>query len=148
MSISARTSSLHSSTDAADSEFLTKLHSHAKYKQRSHQTHHDIHLHELNARLNLDLTLPPIPNPPADDPFYTLPNLTNTSDIEVVLLGNSMLERFKTTGAATRLGNLESVWNAGCGGDKNENVLYRLEQGGGVRSFVSAGYPGRHCGCE
>lgn len=46
-----------------------------------------------------------------------------------MLLGNSMLERFKSTGAAARLRNLESAWNAGCGGDKNENVLYRLEQG-------------------
>lgn len=40
-----------------------------------------------------------------------------------------MLERLKTTGKDTKLGKLDVAWNAGCGGDKNENVIYRLEQG-------------------
>ncbi|KAF2654256.1 hypothetical protein K491DRAFT_550720, partial [Lophiostoma macrostomum CBS 122681] len=57
------------------------------------------------------------------------PDLTNTSKISVVYLGNSMLERLKTTGRTTQLANLTTSWNAGCGGDKNENVLYRLDLG-------------------
>jgi hypothetical protein len=40
-----------------------------------------------------------------------------------------MLERLKRTGSSTRLGTLSCAWNAGVGGDKNENVLYRLTQG-------------------
>lgn len=42
-----------------------------------------------------------------------------------------MLERLKTTGKNTRLGQLDVSWNAGCGGDTNSNVVYRLsnEQG-------------------
>lgn len=45
-----------------------------------------------------------------------------------------MLERFKITGSSTRLGLLcravaGSGWDASVGGDKNESVLYRLDQG-------------------
>ncbi|KAF8932984.1 hypothetical protein BGZ47_011082 [Haplosporangium gracile] len=38
-----------------------------------------------------------------------------------------MLERLKTTGAFTGLAQLPGSFNAGCGGDKIENVLYRLD---------------------
>ena len=116
-----------------DSEFLTLLQASSKFKQRSHDTHYTIHLPELSSRLQLNLTLPEPPGPSADDdPFTPRANITNKKIIEVVYLGNSMLERFKTTGAATKLGRLASegvAWNAGCGGDKHENVLYRLHEG-------------------
>jgi len=69
------------------------------FKDRSHSTYHDTHLPELLAQPSLD----------------------------VVLIGDSMLERFKTTGTATQTyTNLPRSLNAGCGGDKIENVLYRL----------------------
>ncbi|KAG0050392.1 hypothetical protein BGZ83_004816 [Gryganskiella cystojenkinii] len=56
-----------------------------------------------------------------------LPELQSTSTIDTVLIGDSMLERFKTTGTATQVStNLPRSFNAGCGGDKIENVLYRL----------------------
>ncbi|GJJ68232.1 hypothetical protein EMPS_00578 [Entomortierella parvispora] len=69
------------------------------FKDRSHSTCHEVHLPELLAQPSLD----------------------------TVLIGDSMLERFKTTGTATRIyTNLPRSLNAGCGGDKIENVLYRL----------------------
>jgi hypothetical protein len=40
-----------------------------------------------------------------------------------------MLERLKTTGQATNLAQLPSSWNAGVGGDKNENVVLRFHLG-------------------
>lgn len=40
-----------------------------------------------------------------------------------------MLERLKNTGSHTALAQLPSSWNAGCGGDKTENVLYRFQLG-------------------
>jgi hypothetical protein len=43
-----------------------------------------------------------------------------------------MLERFKTTGIAAKLGALGAsgaAFNAGVGGDRNENIIYRLTQG-------------------
>lgn len=45
------------------------------------------------------------------------------------LIGDSMLERLKTTGAFTKTAQLPSSFNAGVGGDKIENVLYRLDLG-------------------
>jgi hypothetical protein len=115
-----------------DPDFLALLYASAKSKQHSHETHHNIHLPELNARLRLNLTLPPVP--PADDadPFAYRADLSNTRKIKVLYLGNSMMERFKTTGSITHLGRLGKdgvAWNAGCGGDKSENVLYRLHEG-------------------
>lgn len=54
-----------------------------------------------------------------------------TPKIDVVLLGDSMLERFQTTGKYTQIGGLQypRVFNAGVGGDKIENVLYRIRLG-------------------
>lgn len=119
----------------SEDSFLKELKQSSKFKQRSHDTHHNIHVPELTLRLKLpnhETPSHPQPNPAADDPVTPSANLSNTSPIHIVYLGNSMLERLKTTGQGTKLGNLSSkgsAFNAGCGGDKNENVLYRLEQG-------------------
>ncbi|KAH6622128.1 hypothetical protein C7974DRAFT_216562 [Boeremia exigua] len=128
-------------------------HSLAKFKQRSHDTHHAVHIPELTLRLALDPhPAPPLPTPPlptdADaDADAPLPNLLNTQPIHAVYLGNSMLERLKTTGLGTRLGALSEsgvAFNAGVGGDKNESVLYRLAQGlGSVLSAAQARGDGR-----
>ncbi|KAF2463698.1 uncharacterized protein BDR25DRAFT_154944, partial [Lindgomyces ingoldianus] len=91
--------------ELSDTDFQYKLTTSAKYKLRSHTTHHTIHVPELT------------------------PNLLNTSKITTLYLGNSMLERLKTTGKNTELAKLPSAWNAGCGGDKNENVVWRLAEG-------------------
>lgn len=73
---------------------------HSKHKARSHETHHSKHI-----------------------PFIT------PSNFEIVLIGDSMIERFETTGATTRIAKLPSSLNVGVGGDKIENVLYRLDIG-------------------
>jgi len=70
-----------------------------KFKTRSHDTTLKTHIPELSKR---------------------------QGDFDIVLLGDSMLERLKTTGASTRLAHMERTFNAGVGGDKIENVLYRL----------------------
>ncbi|KAI4651858.1 hypothetical protein J4E93_002054 [Alternaria ventricosa] len=125
----AKTNFLHLS----DAEFLVKLRSFAKFKERSHQTHHQVHVPELTTRLQLDTSLPTPSedaSPPAPD--APVPNLANTSPISVVYLGNSMLERFKTSGITTDMGKLGDTgvaWNAGVGGDSNQNVAYRLTEG-------------------
>ncbi|KUJ22128.1 SGNH hydrolase [Mollisia scopiformis] len=50
--------------------------------------------------------------------------------ITTLLIGDSMFERFKTTGIHTRIAQSGSqTFNAGVGGDKVENVLYRLDLG-------------------
>ena len=49
--------------------------------------------------------------------------------ITCLLLGDSMLERFKTTGLSTKFGssaNYPDFFNAGVGGDRISNVIYRL----------------------
>jgi hypothetical protein len=99
--------------------FSSPSHLLAKFKQRSHSTHHSIHLPELNARLNLDLDLPT----PRTQCQWGRPDLTNTRPIWLVYLGNSMLERLKSIGLSTRLRLLcrkGCTWNAGVGRDKNE----------------------------
>ncbi|KAF2023016.1 hypothetical protein EK21DRAFT_119162 [Setomelanomma holmii] len=119
----------------SEEEFLAKLDLHAKFKQRFHDTHYNTHIHELNARLNLGLDLAPPQttehdaSPRTPDPFASIPDLANKKTIEVVYLGNSMLERLKTTGKCTRLAGLVGSWKAGCGGDRNENVAWRLREG-------------------
>ncbi|KAJ4292733.1 hypothetical protein N0V90_009396 [Kalmusia sp. IMI 367209] len=116
----------------SDGNFITKLEATSKFKERADKTLKEIHLPELNARLHLNLKLPEhIDLSISDDPYAPRPDLTNNSTIEVIYLGNSMLERLKTTGLATDLGRLGKegpAWNAGCGGDKNENVIYRLSK--------------------
>ena len=74
--------------------------SHGKWKQRSHDTTISTHIPELEKR--------------------------SDERIDVVLIGDSMLERFKTSGTSTRIAQMKSTFNMGVRGDKIENVLYRL----------------------
>lgn len=74
-----------------------------RFKARSYDTYHETHLLELHAK--------------------------RTGPIETVLIGDSMLERLKTTGMHSRTAQLPSSFNAGVGGDKIENVLFRLDLG-------------------
>ncbi|KAF9284942.1 hypothetical protein BGZ68_004293 [Mortierella alpina] len=87
------------------------------FKERSHDTYHSIHEPELLTKCmsTSDLTSQP----------STIKNQAQET-IGTVLIGDSMLERLKTTGASTGLAQLDGSFNAGCGGDKIENVLYRL----------------------
>jgi lysophospholipase L1-like esterase len=84
-------------------EFRTLLRASMKFKSRSHDTHHSTHLPEITS--------------------------SPSSSINTVLIGDSMFERLKTTGIDTKLAKLPSSFNAGVGGDKIENVLYRLDFG-------------------
>lgn len=97
---------------------------HGKYKQRSHETSRERHTIELQ---------------------------NNPTGPSVVLLGDSMIERMVTTGLSPSFdpwpstalisdetfrqqpqvssaspGRIQGVFNAGVGGDKFENVIYRL----------------------
>ena len=71
-----------------------------RFKTRSHETTIETHIPELQKR--------------------------EGEQFNVVLIGDSMLERLKTTGSVTRVAQMESAFNCGVGGDKIENVLYRL----------------------
>ncbi|KAG0000782.1 hypothetical protein BGZ80_006405 [Entomortierella chlamydospora] len=81
------------------------------FKERSHHTLHEVHIPELTS---------------SSSSQEREPQSTVASAIDVVLIGDSMLERFKTTGTSTRLAQVPRSINLGCGGDKVENVLYRL----------------------
>ncbi|KAK6343516.1 hypothetical protein TWF730_011106 [Orbilia blumenaviensis] len=81
-----------------------------KYKERSHQTLEEVHKPGLES-------IPPVTND-SDPPCF-----------DVIFIGDSMLERLKTTGKNTKLHNLPRSFNLGVGGDKVENVLYRLHTG-------------------
>jgi len=96
-------SDLHENQHLSKLEFQKRLQEELKYKARSHDTYHSTHAPELNAEPK--------------------------ADIDTVLIGDSMLERLKNTGRNTRLAQLPSSFNAGVGGDKIENVLYRLDLG-------------------
>jgi lysophospholipase L1-like esterase len=74
-----------------------------KWKDRSEKTHKNTHIPELTRR--------------------------STENIDTVLLGSSMFERFKNAGATTRIGRLPRSFNAGVGGDKIPSVLYRIQLG-------------------
>ncbi|KAF9180600.1 hypothetical protein BGZ51_006080 [Haplosporangium sp. Z 767] len=98
------------------------------FKERSHTTYHSIHLPELAyvpskvPEFTKDSqTSHQVPVPPP-----VSHNIKTLTPIETVLIGDSMLERLKTTGASTALAQHPGSFNAGCGGDKIENVLYRL----------------------
>lgn len=97
-----------------------------KFKERSHCTFQDVHLPEL-IRLSQKLSnVDTSASLSSEDPTL-LPDDTPTTPLSTVLIGDSMLERLKTTGALTGLAKLSGSFNAGCGGDKIENVLYRLD---------------------
>jgi hypothetical protein len=89
----------------------------ARFKQRSHDTHTHVHRPQLESS-------PSTISSATISPEF-LPQ------IDIVLLGSSTLERFKTTGKHTQIGQLPypHVFNAGVGGDKIENVLYRVDLG-------------------
>ncbi|CAF0757738.1 unnamed protein product [Adineta steineri] len=89
----------------------------ARFKQRSHDTHTQTH------------------QPQLESPTLTTSSVLLSSQylpqIDIILLGSSMLERFKTTGKDSRIGQMQypQLFNAGVGGDKIENVLYRINLG-------------------
>jgi hypothetical protein len=61
--------------------------------------------------------------------------------IGCLLLGDSMLERFKTTGCCTQLGSFTfpHILNAGVGGDRIQNVIYHLGNKDLLQSLKSHG---------
>jgi hypothetical protein len=85
-----------------DPDFLALLQSTGTYKERSDETHDTVHA-----------------------PLLSQPS---TSPINCLLLGDSMLERFKTSGQHTKFGTTDfpNIFNAGVGGDRIVNVLFRL----------------------
>ena len=87
----------------SEAEFLTLLRANGKYKERSETTHDTIHVRFFESGL---------PQGP----------------IKCLLLGTSVVERFKTTGRCEKFGQDDSLtlFNAGVGGDKIQSVLYRL----------------------
>ncbi|KAG5656817.1 hypothetical protein KAF25_010370 [Fusarium avenaceum] len=72
------------------------------FKQRSHDTHHGTHLPQIEG----------------------LPG-----QYEIALLGDSLFERFKTTGKNLSINQNPQILNLGVGGDKVTNVQYRINQG-------------------
>ena len=121
------TASVNPGTPELDS-LIASLRSHAKYKARSHDTSKSVHIPLLQSHLR---------DFPAGGP-------------RMVLLGDSMFERMTTTGqspnfpapwpspalfpspdtpglpAEDKDRRFEGVFNAGVGGDKIQNVIYRL----------------------
>lgn len=91
--------------DGTDSEFYKDVITMAKWKARSEETHKKTHKPELITRAKAE------------------------EQIDVVLVGSSMFERFKDTGATTRVGRLPKRFNAGVGGDKIPSVLYQCQLG-------------------
>jgi GDSL-like Lipase/Acylhydrolase family len=94
----------------SDPDFLSLLRTSGNYKERSYVTHDTVHAPALAENLS--------------DPIWCL------------LLGDSMLERLKTTGAHTKMGQgrFPQIFNAGVGGDRIRNVLYRL----GTKNLMGA----------
>jgi lysophospholipase L1-like esterase len=72
------------------------------FKQRSHDTHYNTHL-----------------------PLIT----GNPGQYTTALLESSLMERFKTTGANLSINKNPQILNLGVGGDKIQNVQYRINQG-------------------
>ncbi|KAL4728234.1 hypothetical protein ACLX1H_004976 [Fusarium chlamydosporum] len=72
------------------------------FKQRSHDTHHKTHRPQI---------------------------ASHPDQYAVGLLGDSLFERFKTTGSHLSINCNHSIINLGVGGDKILNVQYRIDQG-------------------
>ncbi|RGP69191.1 hypothetical protein FLONG3_7827 [Fusarium longipes] len=72
------------------------------FKQRSHETHHNTHRPQITS---------------------------NPGQYVIALLGDSLFERFKTTGSDLSINCDPTILNLGVGGDKVLNVQYRLDQG-------------------
>ncbi|KAH7179932.1 SGNH hydrolase-type esterase domain-containing protein [Fusarium flagelliforme] len=72
------------------------------FKQRSHETHHGTHLPQITS---------------------------NPNQYTIALLGDSLFERFKTTGSELPINHNPSILNLGVGGDKVLNIQYRIDQG-------------------
>ncbi|CAF3450385.1 hypothetical protein SNK03_009106 [Fusarium graminearum] len=72
------------------------------FKQRSHDTHQGTHRPQITS---------------------------NPNQYEIALLGDSLFERFKTTGSNLSINHNPSILNLGVGGDKVLNVQYRIDQG-------------------
>jgi hypothetical protein len=102
MSSSNRVDFLRSIRALSELDFVNLLHKTGKYKKRSENTHDTVHKPLLSQQ-------------PA-------------APIQCLLLGCSMLERFITTGKHTKFGQLAfpNLLNAGVGGDRIQNVVYRL----------------------
>src|SRR5271170_2918362 len=102
MSSSNRVDFLRSNRALSELDFFNLLQETGKYKKRSEITHDTVHKPLLSQ----------------------LP----ATQIRCLLLGDSMLERFITTGKHTKLGQLAfpNLLNAGVGGDRIQNVVYRL----------------------
>jgi lysophospholipase L1-like esterase len=114
----------------------------AKYKGRTEETHQK-HL-ALLQKYNLSAEGPPPPPPPPQDEedeedalrwkkkrrkVRTVPPLPPPP--KVLMLGDSMVERFQTTGKAfvKAIQHTLHMFLAGVGGDRIENMVYRLHHG-------------------
>lgn len=106
----------------ADSTISDLLKKHEKQRDKSRDTHDNVHKPAL-----LELQKPFNPANQASPASVTSPNLSNAG--QVILLGSSGIELFKTTGRDTQIANRPNTFNAGCSGDTIENVLYRLRLG-------------------
>ncbi|KAF3937429.1 hypothetical protein ABW19_dt0208320 [Dactylella cylindrospora] len=103
-------------------DLLALISERKKFKERSHDTFYAVHKPGLEAVPTIAASSEPTsPDPPTGDP----PKFV----FDVIFIGDSMLERLKTTGVNTKLHNLPRSFNLGVGGDKIENVLYRLHLG-------------------
>lgn len=101
-----------------------------KYKERSHNTFLEVHKPGLEAIPLVPNTLKTNLRPSTSTASSeTPPTIKAASTFDVIFIGDSMLERLKTTGINTNLHNLQQSFNLGVGGDRIQNVLYRLDLG-------------------
>ena len=112
-------------------DIWAKIDANARWKERSHREHYEIHVPELQ-KIQEHYAAKPL------------------NAIDTAMIGDSMLWRFKGSGATTKVNRHTikiqndrviaptsgpSIFNAGVGGDKIENVLYRL--GGGDEGLLA-----------
>ncbi|KAF7919996.1 uncharacterized protein EAE98_009230 [Botrytis deweyae] len=100
---SPKTNSLLLLLQMSDIELDNQIKDNSKWKKRSEETTLDVHFPDLD-NASLEAT-------------------------NLILIGSSMLERFKTTGHDLNLGSKPGIFNAGVGGDTIPNVLYRINLG-------------------